>query len=115
MNEEPPFSATTLVEEVEGADIPDGFALYDNYPNPFNPSTTIEFDISSPGLVEIAVFNIVGQKIRTLTDKQFSQAGRYKVEWNGRDGLGRLVGSGVYFYRLKAGDVIKTKKMIMVK
>ncbi|MCB9511403.1 MAG: T9SS type A sorting domain-containing protein [Deferribacteres bacterium] len=115
VNEEPPFSATTLVEEVEGADIPDGFALYDNYPNPFNPSTTIEFDISSPGLVEIAVFNIVGQKIRTLTDKQFSQAGRYKVEWNGRDGLGRLVGSGVYFYRLKAGDVVKTKKMIMVK
>lgn len=113
--EEPPFSPTTRVEEVEGATVPDAYALYDNYPNPFNPSTMIEFDVAKPGFVEIAIYNLMGQRIRTLTDKHFAQAGRYKVEWNGRDGLGRLVGSGVYFYRLKAGDVVKQKKMLLVK
>ncbi|MFQ5629506.1 MAG: T9SS type A sorting domain-containing protein [bacterium] len=95
--EEPPFSPITHVEAVEGANIPEEYTLHDNYPNPFNPSTTIEFDVAKPGVVEIAIYNVMGQRIRTLTDKHFSQAGRYKIEWNSRDGVGRLVGSGVYF------------------
>ncbi|MEE9168845.1 MAG: T9SS type A sorting domain-containing protein [bacterium] len=113
--EEPPFSPTTSVERISNSGIPQEYALGNNYPNPFNPSTTIEFGLSKAGFVSIAIYNVLGQRIRTLTDKYFDQPGNYKVEWNGRDGVGRQVGTGVYFYRLKAGDTVLKKKMMLLK
>jgi hypothetical protein len=113
--ETPPFSPVSAVERKDDAGIPGRYALLENYPNPFNPSTTIEFDLPKAGHVILEIYNAMGQRVRTLTDRQFVQGGRYKIEWNGRDGLGRLVGSGVYFYRLEAGDVILNKKMLLLK
>lgn len=98
--------------------IPSEWMLYQNYPNPFNPSTTIEFDVPEVAgklpRVAIQIFNILGQKIRTL-EPGVRDVGRYRVVWNGRDEANRRVASGVYFYRLLAGDYVSTKKMVLLK
>lgn len=85
-----------------------------NYPNPFNPDTNIEFSVQETGLVTVEVFNILGQKIKTLVNEEF-EAGRHQVVWNGRDDNNREVSSGIYFYRMKTGRYTSTKKMIMMK
>lgn len=98
--------------------IPSEWMLYQNYPNPFNPMTTIEFDVPEvPGKmprVAIQIFNMLGQKVRTL-EPGVRDVGRYRVVWNGRDDGNRPVASGVYFYRLLAGEYTSTKKMILLK
>jgi len=94
--------------------IPAVTALKGNYPNPFNPSTTIAFDLAEEGLVSIDVFNIKGQKVKTVTN-ELMKAGRYSVVWNGDDNIGRAVGSGVYFYRMTSGQYTKTQKMLLMK
>jgi len=104
-------SPTSIVEEVI---LPVVSALKGNYPNPFNPSTTISFDIAHTGNVSIDVYNIKGQKVKTLTNEVFT-AGRHNVVWNGDDASGRSVGSGVYFYRMVSKDFESVKKMILVK
>jgi len=94
---------------------PDNFVLKQNYPNPFNPETTIEFELPKAIPVNLEVYNELGQKVRTITyDKRFS-AGTHRVLYNGRDDRGRLLSSGVYFYRIKAGNFTKVKKMVMLK
>ena len=90
------------------------FALYQNYPNPFNSDTRIEFDIFKPGNVTITVYNLLGQKIRTLFNG-YRPAGPYYAEWDGRNSTGSAVSSGIYFYRLEAKNYSKTKKMLLVK
>ncbi|MCS7229541.1 MAG: lamin tail domain-containing protein [Candidatus Kryptonium sp.] len=90
-------------------EVPNSFALYQNYPNPFNPITTIEFDIAKEADVKFEIFNLSGEKVVELINKRLS-AGRYSVVVN----LGDMP-SGVYFYRLKAGEFIGVKKMILVK
>jgi len=97
--------------------IPKQFKLYDNFPNPFNPSTYIMFDLKEgfKGNVKVDIFNILGQNIRTLLDKQLTP-GQYKIQWNGYDKFGHKVGSGIYFYRINANnEFINTKKMILIK
>jgi hypothetical protein len=94
--------------------VPDKFTLGNNYPNPFNPTTTFNFSIAKSGLVRIAVYNVLGQKIKTLIDKQM-QAGNYKATWDGTDNFGSHVSSGVYFYRLESHSFSVTKKMILMK
>jgi len=88
--------------------------LVSNYPNPFNPSTTIAFEMAREGQVCIEVFNIKGQKVKTLLNGVRS-AGSHTVVWNGCDDSGMAVSSGVYFYRLNADRFVATKKMILVK
>jgi len=88
--------------------------LKSNYPNPFNPSTTISFDIAKEGRVAIDVFNIKGQLVKTLADDVYG-AGSHKVIWNGDDASGRTVGSGVYFYRMTTEQSTYTKKMMLMK
>ncbi len=90
------------------------FALYPNSPNPFNPSTTISFANDRPACVKLEIFNIKGQKVRTLVDETLS-AGTHRVVWDGTDELGRSVSSGLYMYRLSAPDFVKTRKMMMLK
>lgn len=98
--------------------IPHDWMLYQNYPNPFNPSTTIEFDVPEEWgkipRVAIQIFNILGQKVKTI-DVGMHDAGRYRRVWNGTNEAGARVATGVYFYRLLAGDYVSTKKMIMLK
>jgi hypothetical protein len=89
-------------------------ALWQNYPNPFNPETTISFDLHSEGVITLTVYDLAGQVIRTLIDQQPMAAGRYKSVWDGRDGSGALVGSGVYLYQIRAGDFTSMKKMTLL-
>ncbi|MCK4654336.1 MAG: T9SS type A sorting domain-containing protein [Candidatus Cloacimonetes bacterium] len=89
--------------------------LYGNYPNPFNPSTTISFSVSqTSSFVTLDIFNIKGQKVKTLINEALS-AGQHSVVWNGKDEKGKNVSSGVYFYKLNTGNYEKTKKMILLK
>jgi flagellar hook assembly protein FlgD len=92
-------------------------ALHPNHPNPFNPYTTIRFSVGA-GLasahVSLDIFNIRGQRVRTLVSG-YKQPGHHSVVWNGRDNDGRAVGSGVYFYRLQAGEFTETRRMLLLK
>ena len=94
--------------------LPDEFKLMQNFPNPFNPATTIEYSVPTKCQVSIEVFNILGQNVRTLVNET-KAAGNYRTEWNGSDEAGKTVATGVYFYRLRSGDVTHTKKMVMIK
>jgi len=99
------------------ATLPRSFALAQNAPNPFNPSTTISYRVPedlSDGRVEIKVFNLRGALVRTLVDRSHAP-GVYAVEWNGRDGAGQDLPSGVYFYRLKAGAAAISRKMVLIR
>ncbi|UCD17712.1 MAG: T9SS type A sorting domain-containing protein, partial [Candidatus Zixiibacteriota bacterium] len=94
--------------------VPHGFELHQNHPNPFNPATEISFELPRTSRVTLAVYNLLGQEIATLIDREL-QAGRHAVIWNGRDESGRKVSSGVYLYRIQADEFSKSKKMILLK
>jgi FlgD Ig-like domain len=94
--------------------IPSDFTLEQNYPNPFNPSTTISYSVTTKSHVTIEIFNVMGQKIRTLVNTSLS-AGEYQIEWDGSNDSGDMEASGVYYYRLRAGHVAETKKMVLLK
>ncbi|MBN2572499.1 MAG: T9SS type A sorting domain-containing protein [Ignavibacteriales bacterium] len=94
--------------------IPNNYYLSDNYPNPFNPSTKIDFSIPKSSQVSITIFNITGEKIIELVSGNFS-AGTYYVNWNGRNQFGTQVASGIYFYQIKADKFTETKKMMLLK
>lgn len=96
------------------AENPSGFILANNYPNPFNPVTTIMYRIKSPTKVDLKVYNSTGKEVRTLINDH-KNTGIYKIEWNGKNNKGEMVPSGVYFYRIIAGDLSETKKMILMK
>ena len=89
------------------------FKLYDNYPNPFNPSTTISYSLEKPASVKISIFNSQGQCVKILANS-FHPSGEFAVEWDGTDFNGRKVGSGMYFYQLKTDKNIHSKKMIFI-
>lgn len=93
---------------------PETFGLSQNYPNPFNPSTEISFALPSAGYVRLKVFNILGQEVQTLVDRQMD-AGNHVVTWNGKDSGGNQAASGVYFYRLDADQQRETRKMLLIK
>lgn len=107
------FPKSTAVEE-EQAEKPRDFELFQSYPNPFNNETVIKYSLSKPTQVSLLVFNILGQKVRTLV-KDEKQNGAMTVSWNGKDDRGREVSSGIYFYRLKAGEFTQTKRMVLLK
>ena len=94
--------------------LPGEYALEQNYPNPFNPSTQISFSLPQAGAVTLSIYNVLGQTVRTLLDKPMA-AGTHTVSWEGTTDSGSRVASGVYFYRLKTGDQILQKKMILMK
>jgi len=93
---------------------PDAFLLAQNYPNPFNPVTVIRYDLSVKARVRIKIFNVLGQRVATLVDREQS-AGSYTTTWNGLTQTGRAAPAGVYLYRLEAGDRVETKKMLLLK
>ncbi len=95
-------------------DIPTEFGLSANYPNPFNPATTIRYQLPEPTQVEISVYNALGERIAVLVN-EVQAAGKYQVVWSGRNSKNQAVASGVYFYRMQAGTFSSLKKMLMVK
>jgi hypothetical protein len=100
--------------DVTGQVTPKTFALFQNSPNPFNPTTRISYDLPKAGNVNVAVFNVLGQRVTDLVDS-YQEAGSYEVVWNGKDDAGRSVASGVYFYRIESSDFADTKKMLLLK
>ena len=115
------FSTDALLNEnfqsvgaVEIAAVPTVFALEQNYPNPFNPSTTIKYQIPADANVNLVIYNVQGQQIRTLVAKE-QKAGYYNVVWDGRNEAGQTVSSGLYLYRVQAGSFVATHKMLMIK
>lgn len=100
--------------EIASETLPEKFALHQNYPNPFNPTTTIRFDLPAAGSVNVSIFNVRGELIRTLVDGDMS-AGFHTIRWNGRNNSGQATASGVYFYRLTAGDFSSTRKLLFLK
>ena len=104
--------ALTSIEEISSN--PQVFALMQNYPNPFNPTTNIAYRIANAVDVKLTIFNVLGQEIIRLVD-EYQKAGRYELLWDGHDTNGKLISSGIYFFRLQAGDFVKTHKMIFIK
>jgi len=90
------------------------FDLHENYPNPFNPTTTIRFNLPESSSVDLDIFNIKGQKVKTLVGTDLAK-GAHSVVWDGTDNEGRSVSSGVYYYRLRSGSLQKTRKMLLMK
>ena len=102
------------VEGIMPSYVPRSLELTQNHPNPFNPSTTIRYGIPKASNVKVEIFNLLGQHIITLVDSKHD-AGVYTVKWNGNTENGMLASGGIYFYRLRAGDVHITKKMLLLK
>ena len=104
----------TGIEDGDDSHLPDEFSLNQNYPNPFNPSTNISFTVPVRSSVEIEIYNISGQKVLTLFEGSIP-AGQHQITWNGTDARGRIVPTGVYLYRLKAGGFVSSRKMLLLK
>ncbi|GAB4378091.1 MAG: hypothetical protein Kow0042_26510 [Calditrichia bacterium] len=102
------------IEDPAQLTIPTEFQLLQNYPNPFNPSTEIRFALPLSENVEIAIFNILGQKIKTLLTGKV-EAGYHSVVWDGTRDNGALVVSGIYLYRITAGEFQATRRMVLLK
>ena len=90
------------------------FTLKDNYPNPFNPLTTISYELLTDGIVNIVIYDLIGKKIKTLVSG-FQTAGSKNVNWNATNNQGQPISAGVYLYSIEAGDFRQTKKMILLK
>ena len=108
-----PVGGVARVED-ESSLAPETLALYPNTPNPFNPSTRIVYRIPEPGQVDLTIYNVLGQQVRVLV-RDYRGPGRYEVMWDGRDGFGRHVSSGVYLYRLAHPGGALTNRMLLVK
>ncbi len=108
-------SGIELVDGSPYVQLPETFVLHENYPNPFNPSTSISFTLPAPAHMKVEIFNILGQTVRVLADETMA-AGQSTVVWDGRDASGVTVGSGIYFYRVDAsGYGVESRKMLLLK
>jgi len=103
---------TVALDEEIG--IPGEFALHPNFPNPFNPSTKIAYDLAQDSKVRLEIFDIRGRNVRTLVNDS-QVAGRHIVSWNATDNFGQPVSAGVYLYRLHTANKVFTQKMILMK
>ena len=106
------LTALTAVTQPDAR--PHGFRLEQNYPNPFNPDTVIEFSVPTAGEVDLAIYNLAGQRARSLLGAVLD-AGKHSVTWDGRDDLGRELASGVYPCRLRAETRVDTRKLLLLK
>ena len=109
-----PAFIDVTVDDIDETQVPLTTQLRGNYPNPFNPETTIYFDLASDSVVSIEIFNVRGQRIRILTNNHY-YAGKHSVMWNGTDDSGKFVGSGIYFYRMRINGYTKTNRMVIIK
>jgi hypothetical protein len=107
---EPVMLATGSVRD----GLPSGFRLVQNHPNPFNPTTTIRFELPGASRVVLTIYNVRGQVVRTLVEQEYGP-GRHSVVWDGTTTRGATASSGVYFYRITAGNFTEVKKMVLLK
>ncbi len=103
-----------LVDVKSEEALPTQFTLFQNFPNPFNPTTIISYTLPNHSLVSLKIYDIIGSEVRTLISSE-QAPGVHKVEWNGRNNFGSKVASGTYIYRIKTGDFVQSKKMILLK
>lgn len=108
-----PDSTAVSVQEISNP-VPDDFTVYDNYPDPFNPSTTLQFSLKSAQIVSLLIYDVLGREIKKLADEKFNP-GLHKIEWNGTDYSGNRVSSGIYIYRFISADKVYSGKMILQK
>lgn len=104
------YAEITVTSSEEEAGVPDEFALHDNYPNPFNPSTNIQYDLPEQATVTLRVYNVMGQLVQTLVDNVEQQPGQHTIEFDASD-----LASGVYIYRIEAGNFSQTRQMMFIK
>jgi hypothetical protein len=102
------------VEDNDDVQIPFTFDLKQNYPNPFNPSTIITYQIPQSELVTLEIYNALGEKVRTLVN-QIQETGYYQIEWDGKNNFGNQLSSGIYLYRITAGNYVKVIKMVLLR
>ncbi|MCK4385699.1 MAG: T9SS type A sorting domain-containing protein, partial [candidate division Zixibacteria bacterium] len=119
LNEVLAHKARVIVVEPPGhaskaANVPEAFSLSQNSPNPFNPICEIAYALPTDCQVTLSIYNILGQKVRVLVD-EYQDAGHKSVKWDGKDEQGQEVTSGVYFYRIQAGDFAQSKKMVLIR
>jgi len=110
----PASSISVTVVVANKSLLPDAFSLSQNYPNPFNPQTIIRYTLPKDCHVELTIYNTLGQKVKTLVN-QYQNAGNKMMQWNSTDDKGNEVGSGIYFYRIKADSYTAVKKMVVIK
>jgi len=113
----PPIGAlsgeyTSSISEIKTS--PEKFVIHPNYPNPFNPTTTIRYDLPTETNVQLLVYNILGCEVRKLTD-QYQLAGRYSLVWDGKDNNGRNLSSGTYILIVKTDFNSSSMKMLLIK
>jgi hypothetical protein len=104
--------STGISPELSG--LPKEYRLAQNYPNPFNPLTVIHYELPARSNVKLEIYNLLGQKIKTLVN-DWKPAGRYDVVWQGENDLGERVSSGVYIYHMEAGSYRNSQKMLLLK
>ena len=107
-------AAVLQVRRLGALALPQTYSLAQNFPNPFNPSTTIRYNLKEAGAVSLRIYDVMGQRVRELVDAP-QPAGRYQVIWDGRDQRGTSVANGVYFYELRAGEFRALRKMVLMK
>lgn len=107
-------SVTVVVAGKSKSLLPEGFSLPQNYPNPFNQETVIKYTLPEDCHVKLTIYNMLGQKVKTLIN-QYQSAGYKMVRWNSRDDRGDEVASGVYFFKIEAGGYSDFKKMLLLK
>ena len=105
---------SAVVTAVEENDLPGGFSLSANYPNPFNPETTISYTLPEASKVQITIYNLLGQHVKTLVN-EFKPVGDYSVQWDGTNDTGEKLTNGVYIYRMQAESFVESKKLMMIK
>jgi hypothetical protein len=107
-------SSTAINEPFPDPAGPDRAQLQQNFPNPFNPSTTIQYSVAADGPVSLLILDVRGQRVRNLVD-EYHAAGNYELQWDGKDNQGASVASGTYFYQLTVGNEKQAKKMLTLK
>ena len=100
--------------DLDFSGIPETFTLLQNYPNPFNPETNIDYELPLESEVKVAIYNLRGQRVRTLLDAQ-QYPGRYAVSWDGKSDNGLSVATGIYLVRMQAGKFVSVRKMLLAK
>ncbi len=108
------FGYTEVKDGTQDNDVPQSYFLSRNYPNPFNPETQIEYGLPKGAEVNLWIYNVLGQRVRTLLE-EYQAAGHKTVSWDGTDDDGNKVASGIYFYKIQAGEFTDSKKMILMK
>ena len=105
----------TAVDEEGDAIIPTEMRLYPSYPNPFNPETRIQYDLSESTRVDMVIYDILGRRVRHLINNVYTPAGRYKITWQAKDDNGRQMSTGVYVLIMKTRSFMKTQKLILLR